>query len=202
MIDIVLPEKNEDELVEMAQKVGYSSICLAYKNVKEIREPKEKKIGIHYAIINPQNIDIARKTANLIIGRGDARELIEKSKIDLFLFEEETQLNHIICKIASQKEKIIGFPFSLILETKNRAKLMERISNTIMLCQKYKTKMAFFSFAKNKFQLRNPRDMMSFFSLLGMKNPKEAINSIDERIERNIKIREGKIPMNGIEMIE
>lgn len=201
MIDIVLPDKNEESLIEMAEILGYDSICLAYKNIKDIPEIKKSKIKINYAIISPQNIEMARKTANLIIGQGNSRELIEKSKIDLYLFDEKTSLNHIICKMASEKNKIIGFPFSLILEARNRAGIISRISKAIMLCQKYKAKMAFFSFARKKFQMRNPRDMMSFFFLLGMRAPRDAIKNIEEKIERNIKVREGRILAEGIEIL-
>jgi RNase P/RNase MRP subunit p30 len=73
----------------------------------------------------------------------------------------------------------------------------------IDFCRKYKIKTAIASFARNPYEMRGPRDLMSFGIVLGM-HPKEANDSLDsvyQRIVLNSKKRAGEYFGEGIERV-
>jgi len=118
----------------------------------------------------------------------DNRKLIEK-KMDIFLSPEEntnknsvkfldTGLNHVICKIAAEKNIAIGFSFSSLLNSDNTALTLAKFRYNVKLCRKYKTKIIIGSFAKNMFEMRAPKDLIAFGRVIGLdeKEAKEALN--------------------------
>ena len=69
-------------------------------------------------------------------------------------------LNHILCKIARDKNKLIFIDFSELLKTKGkeRAEILGRLKQNIMLLQKYNVKTAIIN--------KQKRDDYDIFSLL------------------------------------
>lgn len=193
MIDLVKPNGNEKELLSMARKLGYSDLCFVFD--ERASAPKDS----FSAALNPSNTDKARKKFDLVISDSNARESLEKFKIDLLDCSEP--INHIIAKIAADKDKMIGFNFSSVLNAKKKYSVIARMIKSIELCQKYGVKTAVYSLASSPLELRNPRDLVSFFSLLGMKNPLKSMENISERIEFNRKLKSGKIFSKGVERV-
>ena len=202
-IDVVFPDNNEDEFISIASKLGYNALCFAYKfgsntngkYTESIKNRKDNaKIKLYFGILaNFNEINKAKNNAGLVFARGSEknREVLESSKADI-LFDLETQsrgdflhhrasgLNHVLCSLANKNRKIIGFSFSSVLNSRNRAQMLGRISQNIKLCRKYKVRTLIASFAGNPYEMRSPYDLMSLFEVLGMhhKEAKESLTGI------------------------
>ncbi len=87
-------------------------------------------------------------------------------------------LTHSVCMLAKKNRVAIGFSFSDILQSKQRALLLGKMMQNIRLCRKYHLQMVFASFARNKHEMRDPKDMVAFARVLGMSpgEAKEALN--------------------------
>jgi len=180
-MEIVFPENNEEGFVEMALKLGYKEICFAYlENQFPKKIPETKKLLIKTAVINPKNPIKAMKKADILIADENARSAFENKEIAIvfgleakakndFAKQRNSGLNHVLCEIAARKNKIYGFNFRDVLAAKNRAAIIGRMIQNLMLCKKYKVKTIFFSGAKAPFEMRNKRDLRSFFDILGRK---------------------------------
>jgi hypothetical protein len=186
MIDIVFPNKNEEEFIEMSKKLGMAGIIFAYKNKNEFYEKKTDIPAINALIAEPKNIMKAKQLNAPAICTA-SREAIERGANIVFGFEllEEKEhthyrksgLNQVLCKIAADKKVAIGFSFTTILNSygQKRAQLLGRIMQNITFCQKYKTPMKIASFATNPYEMRAPADLTAFFKNLGMQQPEKAL---------------------------
>jgi RNase P/RNase MRP subunit p30 len=103
------------------------------------------------------------------------RELIEKKKVKVLvnthvneekdhLHFRSSGLNQVICELAQKNEIAFGFTFNSL----NNPVLIGRFKQNIKLCRKYKVQIYFFTFADNKYGLRNPEDLMSLLKVFGM----------------------------------
>lgn len=195
MIDIVFPDKNEKEFIEMAEKLGYKEIIFVYEH----KFPQQKSklntlLKTHDALlVQHKKVISAKNKVRLVFVKAeeDNRFAFEKSVPSMVFALEEAQprdfmhqrgsgLNHILCRLASQNKVKIGFSFSSILagSAVKRAQIIGRIKQNIMLCRKYKCGTVIASFAKSPYEMRSPADLMSFFIELGM-HPREAKDSLD-----------------------
>ncbi len=117
------------------------------------------------------------------------RRAVEDKKTDILvspemgsgrdsLTQRDSGLNQVLCALARKNQVAIGFSFSGILNAKYGANLLGKIMQNIRLCRKYKVRMVFASFAKNKFEMRNANDMLAFCRVLGMggREAKDALN--------------------------
>ncbi len=156
--DILLTERNE-EIEEFAKKLGFEKVFF---------EEDFKSLGL--VISKDFSTD---------------RGLVEKKKIKILvnvhtnnlrdnLHFRSSGLNHVLCRLCSENNVAVGFSLDSILD----AKLLGRMKQNIMLCRKYKVKMRFFSFAKNKYEMRGREDVLGFLRSIGMtgKEAKEAMS--------------------------
>ena len=123
----------------------------------------------------------------LVISSGAAndRKLIEANKVkilvdphvnplkDNFHFRS-SGLDQVMCKLANKNNIAIGFSLSSLINPL----LLGRMKQNIRLCRKYGVKMKFFTFAKNKYELRNREDLLGFLRAFGMtgKEAKESLS--------------------------
>lgn len=198
--DVVFPDGNEEEFIELASKLGYNGLCFVY-NYDKSRDYEEKikklqkntKLKLNYSfIISLKDINKIKKTKALILIKSSAKDrfVIEKNKANvLFALEEHAEkdfihhrasgLNHVLCSLANKNKIIIGFSFNMLLKNKeNSYKILGRIMQNIFLCRKYKIKTLIASFAEKPFEMRGVYDLISLFSILGM-NKGEIKNSFD-----------------------
>ena len=183
MIDIVFPQNNEQKFIDMAKKLGYDSLCFVYSlkdfNIKKIKSD----LKIKYAILAPDKKSRKPQKTKLVFFecKENIRKVIESNKdIIVFGFEQDDKkdfihqrrsgLNHIICNLATKNNVKIGLSFSSLLKTneKKRNLLIGRTNTNIKLCRKYKTKMIIGSFASDPFEMRSYKDLVAFFSTIGM----------------------------------
>ena len=143
-------------------------------------------------ILNCKNLKIEQ-------GDKDTRKLIENKKIDILLNSEKgfkgdslhyrnSGLDQIVCKLAAKNKIAIGFSFSEFLSSNNRSELIGRIRQNVKLCRKYKVKMVVASFAKNKYEMRDAKDLLAFCRFIGMTG-KEANDALNfKKKEEDIKL--------------
>ena len=177
-MEIVFPQNNEQEFVEIAIKLGYKELCFAYREEQLPKEvPKTNKLVIKTAIINPKNPPKARKKAEFLIADENARGAFESKEIDIvfgleskagkdFARQRNSGLNQVLCEIANKKNKVYGFNFRDILASKNRALIIGRMMQNLMLCKKYNVRAIIFSGAKEPYEMKNYKDLKSFFELV------------------------------------
>ena len=190
MKDIVFPDKNEQDFISLAQTLGYDELVFVYDDPSKFYK-KPDKISITNALLcAPRKVQQCKKKAELVLVQSspDDRFVIEKTKADVvFGFEAITAkdrthervsgLNHILCRFASQTGKKLAFDFNMVLQGKNKARFIGRMKQNIKLCRKYKVKTVIASFAKAPLEMRSPKDLQSFFVILGM-HPAEAKKSL------------------------
>ncbi|MDO8655799.1 MAG: hypothetical protein Q7K45_01045 [Nanoarchaeota archaeon] len=76
-------------------------------------------------------------------------------------------LDQVLCKIATEKGKIIAFSFHDLVQASNKGALLARMKFNIKLCQKYKVTMFFSTFAKSKWELRSAKDLEALWRVMG-----------------------------------
>ncbi len=197
--DIVFPKDNEKKLINMAIRLGYSTLYLVYDSKEDfakikikLEELKDKEIKLKIGVkTNIKNINKFRKFDITLIEASDkSRYIIENSKPNLiynleligrkdFMHHMNSGLNQVLCKLANQNKVAIGINFNNLLKETNLRKdiIIGRTKQNIKLCRKYKVRFITGSFASSAFEMRNPQDLRSFLTVIGM-HPEEAKQSI------------------------
>jgi len=219
MIDIVFPKDNEKEFIKTAKVLGYTDIIFCYelKKFKDIKKIEDKDLNIHYGILaNFKDIAAAKSLSNFVIMNAnieDKRRIFEESKPDLifsledelrsdFIYQRNSGLNQVLCKLAKKNEIEIGLSFSLILNSKKRHIILGRMMQNIRFGNKYDLDLVLASFAKDPFEMRNPKDLTSLGLILKITTKKAnlctkiALNKIKE----NAEIKKSKV--KGIKLLD
>jgi len=187
MRDIVLPKGNEQELAEMALRLGHERITFAYPYAIFPKTMMKGKIGMpfDFAAIaaNQKEIIACRSKGILSLYRAheDVREAIEGLRPGIifgieyserkdFIHHRNSGLNHIMAKAAKDKKVTIGISFSelLILNASTQAVVLGRIRQNISLLRKYGASIRLFSLADDPYSMRPAHDLISFLIGLGM----------------------------------
>ncbi|MDP3728950.1 MAG: RNase P subunit p30 family protein [bacterium] len=109
-----------------------------------------------------------------------------------FMHQRNSGLNHVLCALAREHSVAIGFSFSSILHSLQRAKDLGRVIQNIHLCRKYKIPMVIGSFAKDAWDIRNEKDLQAFFKVLGMTGKEVQMEYVKKRLEyKRIFIQKG-----------
>jgi len=181
--DIVFPNNNEKEFIEMAERLGISELVFAYPQLPTPKFPDNSKVKVSAAILAEHNrVSSARGKADFVIVKASATEqdrfLFEKAKPDIIfdleqsqkpdgVFQRNSGLNHIMAALAAKNNITIGFSFSSILNSSGfrRAQIMGRMAQNLFLCRKYKVKTLFASFARSPLEMRSESDLNTFFKI-------------------------------------
>jgi len=99
------------------------------------------------------------------------------------LHQRNSGLNHVLCILARDHTVAIGFSFSSILRSQKRGELLGRMMQNIRLCRKYRVQMVIGSFAQTPWELRNEKDLQSFFQVLGMTGKEVKMDFVETRLE-------------------
>jgi len=194
MIDIVIPNGNEEELIIRAKTLGYSGLIMLYqpKEFSEksplVEELKKKnpefslKAGLLIDATKAKSIHSYRellRKAEFIAGRGFSPQLFEEKGINLIFGLEEQKkdfstfrnsgLNQVLSLLAKKNKTAIGISFSEIAEAgEKKTEIIARAIQNISLCEKYSVGIIAASFAAVPELMRNPRDIKSLLLMLGM----------------------------------
>jgi len=172
---VMFPKK---ELQIMGEKLGYSKV-IHYKNFNI-------KFGINRNFFESKKTDIITSLETSL----------DKDKTHY----KESGLNQVLCKLAKKNKIAIAFNFNNILNAKKRYLILGRIMQNIRLCRKYKIPMIIASFANDRYDMRNPRDLISIGISLGM-TPIEAKNAVSNSIEDVLSSKDPRILAEGIRKI-
>ena len=141
-----------------------------------------------YEIINAKTFSEARSLISkakekIIFSSNDddlIRQILEKEKISVLLLnqkqrkpkvkQEDSGLNHILAKLAKEKNIAIGINLDEILSSKGKekAEILSKVKQNIKLCSKAKLRMIFISLEKDLKNKKDPYDLKSLASALGM----------------------------------
>jgi hypothetical protein len=171
MIDVVVPKGNEKEFIEMAKKLGYSGLCFVYENAKPCSYDfpvytgfvcKDKMKKADFVFQNSDNRQLVRKRPTAVFGIEGKRD---------FIHQRDSGLDHVIVKEMYVHKVAYLIPFSHILNSNDRERLIGRMIQNIMLCRKYKVKVMIASFAEHPYEMRNAQDLIAFARTLGAEKP-------------------------------
>jgi hypothetical protein len=185
-LDVVVPNNNEKELIEMAIKSGFEELVLLSENINyqyDIRKylVPEGKIIIKKGFLakDISHISKARKRFDYIFANAE-RKFFEQ-KIDYIINSElsdrkdsfhyrNTSLNQVHAKLAKENNITIVFNLGLLLESNMRNKqiFFGRMLQNARLVNKYKLKHAIFSLASKPSEMRGPVVMKAMENVLGL----------------------------------
>ena len=154
-MDNYLLMKYSKEAEELSKKLGWKRTFFVDRDFIFIQTDSKKvllgeirKAGNKIIILEPKSEEILRLA-------------LEKSDVDIVVGLEKLHqkdslhfvrsgLDQVLCKIATDNDKIIAFSLNDILHAKDRAKILARIAFNQKLCKKYKVKTIVCCFAKKK----------------------------------------------------
>ena len=209
--DIVMPDKNEKEFIEVAETLGYKAICFCYNG--KIHELKlETDLEVFTSSIGKGKADI-----QLFKADPGLRNVIETKKADVVfdlglnkqkdsLHYRSSDLNHVTAQLLAKNNVVLGIAFNTILSCDGmfRAQVLGRVKQNIMLAKKYGFNIAIFSFADSQYKMRSPQDLAAFGISLGLepKNAKAAVNTLYGLIKDKAKKASGYYICDGVEVVE
>lgn len=171
MDNIILTSENK-EIETLSQRLGFTRtlfldkdfLLLETKSKKEILDAVSRAKGkpIFYRATDEETLRfvLERTPIKLIFGM---EYLAAKDS----LHHVRGGLDQVLCKIAAEKGKIVAFSFNDLLLATNKGALLARMKFNIKLCQKYKVKTFFSTFARNKWELRSAKDLEALWRVLG-----------------------------------
>jgi len=173
MIDLVRPG-SELRLKEMGDRLGYKDLVFVY-------DALPTNAANAAVLCLPKRISAVHKKGALAVVAGSvyAREAIERRADMIVDIEDDRKdslhyrrsgLNQVLCRIAARNNVAVCFSLASILHAKgfDRAVLLGRMRQNIMLCRKFNVSMRIASFAKDPLRMRGPAELISFFHVLGM----------------------------------
>jgi len=182
--DIVFPNGNEKEFIEMAERLGIGELVFAYSKLPNTLPNSSPNVKVSVTILaEPKNVQAIKRKAEFVICRASATEqdrfIFEKAKPDIIfdleqshrqdgIFQRNSGLNHIMAALAAKNSITIGFSFASILNSSGfrRAQILGRMAQNLFLCRKYKVKTLFASFARSPWEMRSGYDLNALFGLL------------------------------------
>lgn len=193
--DIVLPDGNEDDFIEVAKKLDVSGLIFCYEYGSEALQNALSK-NLKCAVVSRATHVSKAKHKNIpILCPDNERFLFEQSySPPLVVFSLEniahkdslhsrhSGLNHILCELASKNNITLGvFLDQLIASGSQMPYLIGRLMQNIRLARKYGMKVKLATFAKNSFEMRSHADMQSLGIILGM-SQNEAKESLADNL--------------------
>lgn len=187
-IDVVRPDGNEEEFIDMAKKLGVKGLVFLHDKDSEVKDIDSKDVKIYSGVAG----SVAKKKLDYRFSTGERAHFENKNTDVIFDIENSLKqdkthyrnsgLNQVLCSLAKEKKILIGFNFNLLLNSKEKDVILGRMIQNVALCRKYKVKMLIASFARKPKEMRSHKDLISFGVVIGM-GLKEAKNSV---LNRNI----------------
>ncbi|USG99626.1 Ribonuclease P protein component 3 [Thermococcus argininiproducens] len=172
-------DKLKNEVNELKKEYGKVALLIITDKPSIIREVKRR---VPKALIYVQG-------GNLRVTR-----FAMESKVDAIISPEfgrrDNGLDHVLARLASRNDVAIGFSLSQLLRKSSyeRSTLLKFMIQNWKLVNKYKVPRFLTSSAESKWEIRSPRDLMSFGMALGMEIPqaKASLTFYPEKIFRKI----------------
>ncbi len=220
-------ESKLEELAETAKFLGYSGIGFIFywlgNEENKILEKRVKDVGkevgietfIGYEARNLKELRILKKRRRnydiLLVSGGNLRLnriACETPEVDILahpnLGRKDAGINHIMAKLARENSTAIEINFSL-LKTKEKTLVIKQFAEIIKICTKYDCNLIFSSGAFSKFDLKDPKVLISLGRVLGLelKEAKSCVSLIPQSIIKKIKERRSeKWIMPGVKVLK
>ena len=185
--EIVIPNNNEEEFIEVASRLGIRKLIFLYdpEEFDGKLQDKTTKLNGSKGLKIESGFMMAQKNARhakkgLMAAKSSEKDrvFIEKYDVNLmfgleeaarkdYLHQRASGLNQIMCELLRKKNIAVGFSYSSLFDPQSYT-IIGRMMQNIRLCQKYKVKTVIGSFASDPYLLRQPHDIISLFSMLGM----------------------------------
>lgn len=163
--DFVYPDRNEEEFIEVAEKLGFDTLVFLYKNKIPKKEFKTKtkilfgsdKKGDVVVVDKPDKSDF--KKAHIITGL----EYMERKDS---MHYRRSGLNEGLIQLAKKHNTRVGVSFFDLTKVKDRKTALGRIIQNKRLCKKYKIEFNIYSFARKPIEMKSFNDLKAFLSIL------------------------------------
>ena len=219
----VHPEVELAKILAFSKKLGWTGICLIFKDIKDLEEAKKElknvkdldiSFGIKLEPKNPAEIPrkvepIRRKADVILVYGGDLevnRKACETSGVDILchpeLGRDDSGIDHVMAKLAAKNNVTIEFNFRQLLLSygKSRSEYFAKLEKNAKLVRKYRAPFVLTSGAVSCWDLRSPSELISFGKLLGFDSKKVKSSLFGGIIENNRKRLSGKWIMPGVEI--
>ncbi len=135
-------------------------------------------------VVEAKNEDVVLRAlkdrrTDIIIG-------FEKNSGKDFMHSRNSGLNQVFCKLAHDNDIIIGFDFNDLVKAKDKAGILGKMIQNVMLCTKYKVKMFVFDSKKKRLD----SDLKAFASVIGMNSNEVAHCTEIKKKQRDIEVVE------------
>jgi len=192
-IDFVFPEDNEEELLEVAEKLGTKELCFVYIELPEDLMSRlsgfksRHKTKLYFGnLLQSMGKKKKKISTDFVLAEsndpGETRKLLEQKKADIiygmefhsrkdYMHQLDSGLNHVLAKIA--KENNVSFGFSLFrynsLGRPQKVKVLARLLQNIRLYNKYKLRLKLFSGTGDAFGLAAETEIKAMLNVLKYK---------------------------------
>jgi ribonuclease P/MRP protein subunit RPP1 len=223
-------ENSIEEMVRFAEDLGYHglAICDNFESLEKLKQMKHEISKISSPIEVYPGVHLEAKDVNhlsqmidkvrdevliLIVHGGDYninRATCDNPKVDILAHPEldriDSGLDESCLNAARENNVAIEMNFNEILFSyrKPRAFVLNHIAKNIKLCDTYKVPIVLASGARSKWEMRDPRQIISVANVLGLDLGKSFLamtSTPQEIVENNKKTLEGKSPTEGVEVI-
>jgi RNase P/RNase MRP subunit p30 len=186
MIDIVFPDNNEQEFIDLALRLGLKGLVFVYSRPTKSTFKHPENFFVDKAIVCRPDEVRKYKSNNITIciapdDQSKIRTVIEQSKPHIllglesssrrdFMHHRASGLNHVMANLCKEKGVCVGMSFSDIITspTHRQSLIIGRMLQNARFSKKFGFCTVIASFAKDPYMLRAPKDLESFFVALGM----------------------------------
>lgn len=183
----------------------------------DLKNTTEIGMGIYIRDSNPNEIrKIVTKYRNkvdfisVLGGKNEVnRSVLENRQIDVlsrpYYKRKDSGINHVLAKEALKNQVAIELSFKDVLTNflSYRAKILSHFRDIILLYRKFKFPLIISTSSENIFDIRSPRDISSFFKILGLTDMEleESFNTTPKKIIEFNKHRDEYI-FEGVKIVK
>lgn len=218
------------EVIERLEKFGFEGACIFYdtdkydedamENFNQLKESTTLKL--YYGIrINESNPQILRRNIQKYYGKVDLlmaegqnpkvnRAICESRQVDIFNHPHHSNMNncginHVLAKLLNDNNITVNIDLGEILHNNRffKAKILNQISQLLLLQEKYEFKTIITSSSRTFYDVRCPEDMILLSQLFSMdeQTAKKNISANVSKIIEDITIHKQSI-VDGVRIIK
>ena len=177
MFDVVMPNNNEEEFIDVGLALGYSEICFLVQDMDY--GYKNDKIIIKRACLIKSAADMSKAKKRFDYIFADASRSAFESNIDYIINAEDypgrdsfhyrkTAFNQVHAKLARENSIKIVFSFAKLIDADLRGKqrILGRMMQNALVARKYKVAIASFTLTKDPERMRSRVILDAFLHIL------------------------------------
>lgn len=182
MIDIVVPQGNEEAFIVMAEKLGYTSLGFAYdekkfqKKSKELAQLKSSITCISYVLLSTISSKKVKDHSIVQVSpETNLRTVIQQMRPEYItslefkkhdFIHHRSGLNQVLGTLMKQYNVKLAFNLHFLFSTKYKAEVLGRMKHNLHIAKKYAVEVLPFSFAKEPYNMKSPKEVQSLMRIL------------------------------------